>query len=274
MKMREAVAAEICPGKKLSSKEAQAYVDELYERMYERWQEKIHHSPFMTKLRTGVLPLSVIRQFFRNWGRFSMEVNGLNAVSYYLHLPFFIRHYDLLAPFCAKVADELISPKPPGHVLVLLQTGEAMGLGRKEILEDPFLPEARALNDFCHKIFLDGSIAEVWGLHALEESLSHWSGEWYTALTSHYGFSHEQAIYFSTHEEADIKPHLLGESKRMAMGHGGFNRAVLQRVLEDGKTESRAGYSIEYCAFATLDLQAQMKQAAMENPYPQGAQIH
>jgi pyrroloquinoline quinone (PQQ) biosynthesis protein C len=172
-----------------------------------------------------------------------------------------------LGPFCAKIADELISPKAPGHVLVLLQTGEAMGLSRKEILEDPYLPAARAINDFCHKIFIDGSIVELWGLHVFEESLSHWSGEWFRALTTHYGFTRQQAIYFSTHEEADMDTHPLGQGGEEAMGHGAFNRTVLTRALQDG-VEFRAGYSMEYCALTMVDLHAQMKQAAMDNPYP------
>jgi len=248
--------------------EAKAYVERLYERMYERWEVKIRTSPFMTQLREGKLPLPVIRQFFKNWGRFSLEVNALNALSYYTHLPFFVHHFDLLGPFCAKIADELISPKPPGHVLVLLRTAEKMKLSPREVLEDPYLPEARAINDFCHKIFIDGSLVELWGLHVFEESLSRWSGEWFRALTTHYGFSKEDAIYFSTHEEADLEPHALGEGAGEAMGHGTFNRAVLQRALEDGKVEFRAGYSMEYCALTMVDLHAQMKRAAMENPYP------
>jgi pyrroloquinoline quinone (PQQ) biosynthesis protein C len=258
---------ELKPGKKLSADEARDYVNFLYAKMYQHWKGKIHVSPFMTQLRAGTLSMPVIRQFFKNWGRVSLEVNGLNAVYYYVHLPFFVRHYDLLAPFCAKVADELISPKPPGHVLVLLQTGEAMGLSRKEILEDPFLPGARAINDFCHKIFFDGSLDEVWALHIFEESLSHWSGEWFTALTTHYGFTRDQAIYFALHEEADVKAHPLGEGTTQAMGHGPFNRRVLERVLEEGKVESRAGYTMEYCALTMIDLHAQMKRAAIENPY-------
>ena len=74
-----------------------------------------------------------------------------------------------------------------------------------------YLPAARAINDFCHKIFIDGSIVELWGLHVFEESLSMWSGQWYTALTTHYGFSRQDAVYFSTHEEADMDTHKLGE---------------------------------------------------------------
>ncbi|HWO41891.1 MAG TPA: iron-containing redox enzyme family protein [Candidatus Eisenbacteria bacterium] len=261
------IAREIGPGDKLSEAEAKAYVDGLYNQLYKAWHEKIHRGPFMTRLREGSLPMPVIRQFFRNWGHFSLEVNALNAVSYYTHLPFFVRHFDLLGPFCAKIADELISPKPPGHVLVLLETAQAMGLSRKEVLEDPYLPAARAINDFCHKIFLDGSIVELWGLHVFEESLSHWSGEWYKALTEHYGFTQQQAVYFSTHEEADMDTHRLGESAEEVMGHGAFNREVLTRALQE-RVECRTGYSIEYCALTMVDLQAQMKQAALDHPYP------
>jgi pyrroloquinoline quinone (PQQ) biosynthesis protein C len=253
-------------GEKLSEAEAKAYVDYLYSTLYKYAHEKIHQSAFMTQLRAGKLPMPVMRQFFRNWGHFSLEVNALNAVSYYTHLPFFVRHFDLLGPFCAKIADELISPRAPGHVLVLLQTAEKMGLNKKEVLEDPYLPAARAINDFCHKIFIDGSIVELWGLHVFEESLSMWSGQWFTALTTRYGFGKEDAIYFSTHEEADMDTHKLGEDGQEAMGHGAFNRAVLTRALQES-VEFRAGYSMEYCALTMVDLHAQMKQAALDNPY-------
>ena len=131
------------PGEKLTGDEAKAYVDYLYSTLYKAWHEKIHNGPFMTQLREGKLPMPVIRQFFKNWGHFSMEVNALNAVSYYTHLPFFVRNFDLLGPFCAKIADELISPKAPGHVLVLLETAELEikklipdGLGDDEDFED------------------------------------------------------------------------------------------------------------------------------------------
>ncbi len=254
-------------GEKMTSQEAKAYVDHLYETMYRHWEEKIRNGQFMVQLRAGKLPMPVIRRFFKNWGRYALEVNALNALSYHTHLAFFVRNFDLLGPFCAKIADELISPKPPGHVLVLLKTAEAMGLSREEVLEEPYLAEARAINDFCHKVFIDGSILELWGLHVFEESLSRWSGEWFKALTTHYNFSPEQAIYFSTHEEADLEPHALGESEEEAMGHGTFNRAVLQRVLEEGEVEYRAGYPLEYCALTMVNLHAAMNRAAIENPY-------
>jgi pyrroloquinoline quinone (PQQ) biosynthesis protein C len=253
-------------GEKLSPDQAKAYVDYLYAKLYRYAHERIHKGAFMTQLREGKLPLPAIRQFFRNWGKFSLEVNALNALSYYTHLPFFVRHFELLGPFCAKIADELISPRAPGHVLVLLRTAEKMGLDKTAVLEEPYLPAARGINDFCHKIFIDGSIVELWGLHVFEESLSMWSGQWFTALTTHYGFTREDAVYFSTHEEADRDTHQLGGGGEQAMGHGAFNRTVLARALQEN-VEFRTGYSIEYCALTMVDLHAQMKQAALDHPY-------
>jgi hypothetical protein len=113
---------------------------------------------------------------------------------------------------------------------------------------------------------LAATVVELWGLHVFEESLSQWSGEWYKALTTHYGFTKQDAVYFSTHEEADMDTHKLGQGGEEAMGHGAFNRTVLARALQE-RVEYRAGYSMEYCALTMVDLHAQMKQAALDNPY-------
>jgi len=48
------------------------------------------------------------------------------------------------------------------------------------------------------------------------------------------------------------------------MGHGSFNRMVMQRILEDGYADVREGYSLEYCAIAAVDLYGVMHRAAVE----------
>ena len=74
---------------------AKAFVDHLYQDVYAHWDERINHGAFMTRLREGTLPLPCLRRFFKDWGLFSIEVVALNAVSYYVHLPFFVEKYDL-----------------------------------------------------------------------------------------------------------------------------------------------------------------------------------
>ena len=80
----------------------------------------------------------------------------------------------------------------------------------------------------------------------------------YKALTTHYGLTREQAIYFSTHEEADLKEH------DGVMGHGSFRRLVLRTLIEDGMAMARPGYTLEYCGMTAVDLHGVCLQAALD----------
>lgn len=246
----------------MNSIEAKAFVDQLYAELYRHWENKIHHGPFMSRLREGSLSRSCVQRFFRDWGLFSVEVVALNAVSYYVHLPFFIRNFDLLPALTDKIAEELIFPKPPGHTLLLVETANALGISREELFGQPASPAGRAISDYCRRIFHDGSVADLWGLHVYEETLGYWSKEWAEALTCHYGFAAEQTVYFTAHAEADLKRH------DGHMGHGPLNRMILQRIVEQGLTQSRLGYDLQYCAFTMVDLHSLMEKNALENPCP------
>ena len=246
-------------GVRMTPEEAKNFVDQLNAKVLRRWDERVSQGAFMKQLVEGTLPLGAVKTFFRNWGNFTVEINTLIAASYHKHIGFFKRHSDLLAPFGAKVADEFVHPKPPGHILVMLQTAKAFGLTENEILRQPMLPGARAILDFKRALLWEGTVAEWWFSMLTEEPIGYWAGAWFKALTAHYGFTREQAIYFSTHEEADLKEHDEG-----VMGHGSFNRIVMQRILEDGYADVREGYNLEYCAFAAVDLYGLMHRAAYE----------
>ena len=242
--------------------EAKAYVDQLYDQLHGHWEQKIGQGPFMSRLREGRLPLPCLRRFFKDWGMFSIEVVALNAVSYYVHLPFFVRNYDLLPAFTEKIAEELVEPTPPGHTLILLETAAALGLSRQEVLGAPASAAGRAISDYCRRIFQDGSIIELWALHVYEETLGLWSKQWAEALTAHYHMTKRQAVYFTAHAEADLVQH------DGRMGHGPLNRIILQRILEQNMTAGKLGYDLKYCACTMVDLQSLMENYAIENPYP------
>lgn len=245
-------------GVKMGSEDAKTYVDALNKKVIRRWKERVTEGPFMRPFLEGKLPMPAIKLFFKNWGNFTVEINTLIAASYHKHIGFFKRHADLLGPLGAKIADEFIHPKPPGHVLVMLQTAEALGLTRDEILREPMLPECRAILDFKRALLWEGTVAEWWFSMLTEEPIGHWAAAWFKTLTTQYGFTKQQAVYFSTHEEADLREH------DDVMGHGSFNRMVMQRILEDGYADTREGYSLEYCALASVDLYGVMHRAAAE----------
>jgi pyrroloquinoline quinone (PQQ) biosynthesis protein C len=245
-------------GVKMSADEAISFVDAINQKVIRRWDERVTQGPFMRPFLEGRLPLPALKLFFKNWGNFTVEINTLIAASYHKHIGFFKRQPDLLAPLGAKIADEFMHPKPPGHVLVMLQTAEAFGLSKEQILCEPMLPEARAILDFKRALLWEGTVAEWWFSMLTEEPIGHWAAAWFKALTTQYGLSRQQAIYFSTHEEADLEEH------DGVMGHGSFNRMVMQRILEDGYADTRAGYTLEYCALASVDLYGVMHRAAVE----------
>ncbi len=243
----------------MKSAEAKAYVDDIYHQVARRWQERVTSSPFMKQLRVGALPIAAFRTFYKNWGSYTIEINTLEAVTYHKHISFFRKHRDLMAAMAQKLADELIHPKPPGHIHVVLQTGKALGISEDEIYLSPMLAEFRAKIDYFRSIVWEGTMAEFYAAGATEEQFGYWAGELFKYLTAHYGLSREDAVYFSLHEEADLKEHEDG-----IMGHGTFRRQVLQRLLEDGMADVRPGYSLEYCALTAIDLHGQILQAALD----------
>jgi len=111
----------------------------------------------------------------------------------------------------------------------------------------------------------DYAAAAHWYLNAAEQGLKTKAGQLDSLIADEKeklktlsGLTPEQAIYFSTHEEADLKEHEGG-----IMGHGTFRRMVLQRLLEDGMAEVRPGYSIEYCSVTSVDLYGAILQAVL-----------
>ena len=114
-------------GKKMNREEAKSLVDELYRKTLERWDERVNRGDFMEELRQGTLPLGAIQLFWKNWAYFVFEINNIVACTYQRHIGFFKRHWDLLAAFSAKVADEYIHPEPPGHVKIVIAQSKEIG---------------------------------------------------------------------------------------------------------------------------------------------------
>jgi pyrroloquinoline quinone (PQQ) biosynthesis protein C len=242
---------------KMSRDDAKSYVDGIYQQVANRWRQRVSSSQFMKGLVTGKLSKEAFRIFFKNWGAYTIEINTLEAASYHKHIHFFRKHRDLMAAMADKLADELIHPKPPGHVHVVMETAKALGITEDEIFVSPMLAEFRAKIDYFRAIVWEGTVAEFYAAGATEEQFGHWAGEVFTALTTHYDLTPQQAVYFSLHEEADTREHEGG-----IMGHGSFRRMVLQRLLEDG-AEVRPGYTLEYCALSSIDLHGVILEAAL-----------
>ena len=169
---------------KMNGEEAKTYVDGIYRQVADRWQQRVSSSQFMKALVKGKLPKETFRLFFKNWAAYTIEINTLEAASYHKHIHFFRKHRDLMAAMAEKLADELIHPKPPGHIHVVIETAKALGISEDEVFISPMLAEFRAKIDYFRAIVWEGTVAEFYAAGATEEQFGHWAGEVFTALTT------------------------------------------------------------------------------------------
>ncbi len=235
----------------LTEREAEDLIAELTTKIDQRWKQTVDQSRFMEDLEAGRLKMESIKLFYQNWGSFVPVINSIYTSAFYKHLWFFVKNVDLMKVYTEKVLDEFGHPKPPGHIQILLSTGESLGLSPEEILLSPMLPEARGLADFQRTLLVDGLIQEYWLSVLWEGAFGETCNKWAKALTGYYGLKLEQVSYFSKHYEADTMDHL----ERKA--HSKVTQIILSRVLQQGIIE-RPGYPVEYCALTPVNLYASM----------------
>jgi pyrroloquinoline quinone (PQQ) biosynthesis protein C len=246
----------LTPGTVLPPQEAKVYVNEIKDQLFELADRKVTQGRFMQELSSGTLPKESLRLFWLNWHGFVAEINNFIQVAYQRHLGFFKQHVDLLTFYADKVADELIHPRPPGHLVVVWKQGEIFGLTRDEMIYYEMIPACRALVEWERGLTYEGTILEFWCSILWEEFVGHWARQFREGLAK-LGYPDDQAPYFTTHEEADLVEHEGG-----VMAHGEFNRAVCERLLSSGYVECRPGFSPRYAALTSIELFAMFLDAA------------
>lgn len=236
--------------------EAKRIVSQIRAYLLEQAKEKVGRSTFMERLEAGKISKSTLQKFWLNWHSQVWDINNLILAAYHLFTPFFKRNLDLLPLFADKVADELIQPKPPGHILVVWQQGEIFGLSREQMVNTQVIPECRALMEWHRGLLHEGTMMEFWTAISYEEYTGYWSRTFGHALINRYGY--KEAPYFRVHEEADLKEHAG------VMGHAEFNWMVFCRMLEQAEARFRPGFSIQYCIDTELTLRRLLLNACTE----------
>jgi pyrroloquinoline quinone (PQQ) biosynthesis protein C len=228
-------------GRRLTPEQADAVVGELRALLLDLTDRWLLKGRFHRDLDAGRLPLEAIRVFWQNWYGFVAEINNLHGCAYQRHLPFFKRHPELQGHFASHVADELTHPKPPGHIRIVLEQGRVFGLADEEMIDYEMLPECRAFLEYYRGLLYEGTMAEWWASFCVEEGVGHWARFFGNALRKAYRMSDSEIVYFTVHSKADLEPH------DGVMGHADLDWMVLKKILEEGRAETRPGFSLEYC---------------------------
>jgi pyrroloquinoline quinone (PQQ) biosynthesis protein C len=228
---------------KMSPQESQAKVAALRQIVFDTYEKTIKHQPFFVELRSGTLPRAKLRGWIINWYTFALEVNTGMATAYHQFVGFFKRHPECEDLIAQKIGEEFTTPAIGGHARMLPVLGKALGVEEDEMIEAQLIPEARGLVDFFVRSWIDIPLAECYAVH-LEEEIFGYIAQDFRASLPKYGVTEEQLKYFRVHEEAD-----MGE-------HASTNQIVLQKALEDGYGNERAGWPLEYCARVAVEMVA------------------
>ncbi|MGH7831032.1 MAG: hypothetical protein ACREP8_12730 [Candidatus Binatia bacterium] len=228
---------------KMSPQEAKAKVQALRQIVLDTYEEEIRNHPFFTELRAGTLSRDYLKFWIKNWYAFALEVNTGMATVYHQFVGFFKRHPELEDLIAQKIGEEFTTPALGGHARMLLRLGKALGVEPHEMIEAEIIPEARGLVDFFVRSWIDVPLAECFAIHLEEEIFGFISHDFRTSLPKHYSLTAEDIKYFRVHEEADLSEE-----------HGGANQLILQKALEDGYGNERAGWPLEYCASISVHL--------------------
>lgn len=222
---------------KLSSQEAKQKVAELRQIVLNVYHNEIKDHPFFRDLRAGKLTRRQLQGWIKNWYTFAVEVNTGMAAVYHQFVGFFKRHPECEDLIAQKIGEEFTTPALGGHARMILRLGKALGVEPPEMIEAELIPEARGLVDFFVRSWIDTPLAECFAIHLEEEVFGHISQDFRASLPTHYGLSLDDIRYFRVHEEADLSEE-----------HGGANQTILQKALEEGYGNERAGWPLDYCA--------------------------
>jgi len=228
---------------KMSAQEARAKVAALRQVVFDTYEKTIKNQPFFVELRAGTLPRAKLRGWIVNWYAFALEVNTGMATAYHQFVGFFKRHPECEDLIAQKIGEEFTTPAIGGHARMLPVLGQALGVEAREMIEAQLIPEARGLVDFFVRSWIDIPLAECYAVHLEEEIFGYISQDFRASLPK-YGVTEEQLKYFRVHEEAD-----MGE-------HASTNQIILQKALEDGYGNERAGWPLEYCARVAVEMVA------------------
>lgn len=230
---------------KLTPTEAQEKVRALRQIVLDTYHSEIENLPFFTELRAGTLSRKRLRAWATNWYAFALEVNTGMATVYHQFVGFFKRHPECEDLIAQKIGEEFTTPALGGHARMLTHLGRSLGVEPREMIEAELIPEARGLVDFFVRSWIDIPLAECFAIHLEEEIFGYISRDFRSSLPVHYGLGLEDIKYFRVHEEADLSE-----------AHGGTNQVILQKALEDGYGNERAGWPLEYCARISVEMMA------------------
>lgn len=235
---------------RLPKEEAEERVRLLLDHMDSTASVYILEHPFTARLKKGDLPKEALQAAVLDWFFFQR----LFAASYsrlYERFVHISRTFpDIEEELLERISHEVTQPKAGGRTLLLRQLAQALGVAERQINGSPQSGELRGFIGFFGRLHSAGTFAEVMSSQ-LGSVLAPYARIWCETLKNQYQLPEEARRYWEINAGLDREKNGGG-----ALGTRQENAYLLRRVFEEGLTETRYNWSMDYAAEMAVKLWA------------------
>jgi hypothetical protein len=208
--------------------------------------------PFTRRLEAADLPLEAVQAACLDWYGLHRKLAASFSRLYHRFIQVCRSHTDIEEEFLERISHELTRPKAGGRTLLLRDTVKALGASESTLNNPPQGNDLRGYVAFFGRLHSEGTFAEVVA-GQIGSSFAPYARLWHGALKNRYGVADPANLYWELNSRLDEEK--VGGG---ALGTRAENAFMLRRVFEEGLTESRYNWSMDYAAEMAVKLWAFM----------------
>lgn len=235
---------------RLSTPEAEAKAQALLKLTDDLVAQYIMEHPFTRRLETADLPLEVIQAASLDWYTFHRKLAASFSRLYHRFIHICRSYVDIEEEFLERIAHELTRPNAGGRTLLLRELLRSLGVPEDKVSNPPQSSDLRGYVALFGRLHSEGTFAEV-AAAQIGSAFAPYARLWRDTLKTKYGVRDEANQYWEMNARLDQEKTGGG-----ALGSKSENAYLLRRVFEEGLTETRYNWTMEYAAEMAVKLWA------------------
>jgi thiaminase len=235
---------------KLPREEAEQRVRLLLDHMQHQAAAYILEHPFTLRLKKGDLPKEAVQAAVLDWYFFHRAFAASFSRLYERFIHISRTFPDIEEELLERISQEVTQPKAGGRTLLLRQLALALGVPEGRLNASPQAVDLRGFIAFFGRLHSEGTFAEV--MSAQPGSVfAPYARIWQEALEARHELPAQATKYWEMNSTLDREAGGGG-----ALGTRQENAYLLRRAFEEGLTEVRYNWSMDYAAEMAVKLWA------------------